>query len=195
MPTGSNNRIFIVVLAAGRASRFGATKQLATLEDTTLVARALDIAAAVSGNSSVLVAGHDWEAVSAACNLDKSFLILNDRFEQGIGASIALAARALRHSADALLYTLADQPRVTPEHLQTLCETWSGVANEIVASAYAGTLGAPVLFGSACFDALSALNGDQGAKSLFGDKRFTVSTVDFEPAAIDIDTPEDLEKL
>jgi CTP:molybdopterin cytidylyltransferase MocA len=40
---------------------------------------------------------------------------------------------------------------------------------------------------------LQALRGDAGGKHLFDDPRFELRTVAFEPAAVDIDTEEDLE--
>lgn len=195
MTTATKSRLSIVVLAAGRSSRFGATKQLATVEGQTLVGRAVAAATAVVANRTVLVAGHDWRAVSSACDLEGGFLLLNDEYERGLGTSIALAARALQHGADALLYMLADQPFVTPEHLHGLHRRWTGAAEQIVASAYDGTLGPPALFGSGCFEALSALDGDEGARLLFADERFDVARIPFAAAAIDIDTPQDLERL
>jgi CTP:molybdopterin cytidylyltransferase MocA len=56
-------------------------------------------------------------------------------------------------------------------------------------------MGPPVLFPRGAFDALGELTGDQGAKSLLQSSRFDVRTIPFEDAAIDIDTPADLDKL
>ena len=109
-----------------------------------------------------------------------------------MGASIACGVRAVREAASAILILLADQPLITKEHIHALIEAWSGAENEIVATSFSNTQGPPVLFGSACFDALCDLKGDTGAKALFEDRRFTLSAIPFEPAAIDIDTPEQL---
>ena len=45
------------------------------------------------------------------------------------------------------------------------------------------------------FDDLVRLDGDRGANRLLEDRRFVVETVPFEPAAVDVDTPADLESL
>ncbi len=37
--------------------------------------------------------------------------------------------------------------------------------------------------------------GDAGARALFRDSRFTLKSIEFEDAAIDIDTPADLTAL
>lgn len=195
MSDTSKKNIFAVILAAGSASRFGATKQLAEANGTPLVRRAVDAATGACGRHTALIIGHEWQSVSEACMPLDGFLIVNDHFTNGIGSSIALATRSLRHAADAIIFLLADQPLVTAKHVRLLKETWSGADNEIVATAFADTLGPPVLFPRACFDALAVLDGDSGARQLFDDERFTVTSVVFEDAALDIDTPEDLRKL
>lgn len=185
-------RVFAAILAAGQSSRFGSTKQTVEIDGVPMVRRALVTAAEVCGDRVVTVIGHDWEAVLAACAARAGFVVVNENYKDGFGTSIAAAARACRQSADALLVQLADQPLVTSQHLQTLVDSWSGSATEIVASAYDETEGPPVLFPRGAFAQLTALDGDAGARALLHDPRFTVKTVPFEPGAVDIDTPLDL---
>lgn len=191
----SDYRIFALVLAAGRGRRFGATKQLVEIDGQTLVARSARLARRVCGDRSVLVAGHDWQAVADAAGDACRFLVVNEIHERGLGTSIAAGVSAVRHAADAILLLLADQPLVTGEHLEALCACWSGDPREIVASNYAGTRGPPVILPRDTFDDLVRLDGDRGANRLFEDRRFAVETVPFEPAAVDVDTPADLESL
>ena len=191
----SDYRIFALVLAAGRGRRFGATKQLVEIDGQTLVARAARLARRVCGDRSVLVAGHDWQAVADAAEDACRFLVVNEIHERGLGTSIAAGVSAVRHAADAILLLLADQPLVTGEHLEALCACWSDNPREIVASNYAGTRGPPVILPRDTFDDLVRLDGDRGANRLFEDRRFVVETVPFEPAAVDVDTPADLESL
>lgn len=190
-----HNNLYALVLAAGRASRYGRTKQCEAFDGVPLVRRAVDAAAAVCDSRVVLVVGHDWRNVSEAGRGPAGFLVRNESHDDGLGTSLGLGVRALRHVAEAVLVVLADQPLVTGEHLARLVDSWSGARDEIVATAYGGTAGAPVLFPSGCFDELVTLEGDGGGKHLLADARFTTRTVTFEPAAVDIDTPEDLERL
>ena len=189
------NGVVAIVLAAGSASRYGSSKQLAELGGITLVRRATEIAHEVCALRNVLVLGHDWNAVYDACRPLSGFLIINDRHEAGMGSSISIAVRSIRHVASAIIIVLADQPLITSAHIAALIEEWSGNDKEIVATAYAGTAGAPTLLPSACFDALIALEGDRGARALFGDERFSVKTVPFPDAEVDVDTVEDLASL
>ncbi len=188
-------KLFAVVLAAGRSSRFGSTKQAAKLEQVSLVRRAIDTAASALEDRVITVIGHDSATVIQAMDTDSGFIIVNEAYDEGLGSSIAAAARACGAHADALLLLLADQALVTDEHLRTLIDAWSGNADEIVATAYNHSLGPPVLMPRATFSDLRALSGDRGARALLSDDRFQLKTVRFEAAAVDIDTPEDLRRL
>jgi molybdenum cofactor cytidylyltransferase len=183
------------VLAAGSASRFGRTKQLETFDGMALVRRAANCVRDVCGDNTVLVTGHDYAAVAAAAGDAARFVLVNEHYGVGIGGSIAMAARSLSHTATGILLMLADQPLITTAHLRAIRDTWSGASDEIVATSFAGTMGPPVLFPRGAFDALAELSGDCGARQLLQDVRFTVRTITFEGAAVDIDTPDDLASL
>ena len=90
---------------------------------------------------------------------------------------------------------LADQPRITADHLLALRDKWSGDEQEIVATAYDGIEGAPALLPSGTFDRLSELDGDRGARAIFDDPDFTVRSIPFADAAVDVDTQDDLRRL
>ncbi len=182
-------------MAAGRSTRFGATKQVAELGDTPLVRRAAAAAQRVCGRNVLTVIGHDMATVLAVLGDDSGFVVVNDDYATGLASSIVRAVNACCSDAGALLVLMADQALVTAEHLQSLLDAWSGSDNEIIATAYAGTAGPPVLFASGTFADLLRLEGDTGARALFDDERFVLKTVLFEPAATDIDTAADLAAL
>jgi CTP:molybdopterin cytidylyltransferase MocA len=187
--------VFAAVLAAGRSQRFGRNKQLALIGGKPLVRHAADLAREACGHRSILVSGHQFAAVARAASDAPQFLLVNERYDDGLGGSIALAAAAVSHVADALLLLLADQPFITAQHLRALIDGWSGADNEIVATAFSGTVGPPVLFPRGAFGALGKLTGDRGAKSVLDDPQFDVTTIPFEDAATDIDTPADLARI
>ncbi|MCP5091501.1 MAG: nucleotidyltransferase family protein, partial [Gammaproteobacteria bacterium] len=157
--------------------------------------KAIETAADVCGDRVMTVIGHDTETVLGAVAAAPGFVVVNEDYEKGLGTSIAVAARTCQKYADAILLLLADQPRITAEHLQSLVDEWTGADDEIVATAFAETLGPPVLFPSDSFSALAALTGDQGARAILRDRRFSIKTVRFDEAAVDIDTPADLASL
>lgn len=187
--------LFAVVLAAGAATRFGSTKQLARLHGDTLAARAIRSAEKICGARSVLVAGHDAAAVLAACAPLSGFFVLNDRYADGLATSVASGVTAVRQVADGVLLLLADQPLVTPEHLQQLAARWAEQPDCAVASRYAGGVGVPAILPKSDFAALCALAGDQGAKGILAAHRDKLRLVDCPEAAFDIDRPADLDAL
>lgn len=189
------SEIFAVVLAAGSASRFGSTKQLADVDGRPMVSLAVETAARACGDHTLLVTGHDSAAVARACAGLPGFVTINDTFDDGLGSSIAHAVNALPAQISAILVVLADQPLVRAEHLQAIVAAWSGNSDEIVASSYAGTQGPPVLFPRGCFADLAALDGDRGGRHLLDDGRFRVTTIACEAAALDVDVPDDLRQI
>ena len=190
-----NDRVYTIILAAGSASRFGGDKQTAVFEGSTLVERACSVAADVSGSNTVLVTGHNWQTVRDACRPMSGSFVINEDYASGMGSSLALAVRGIRHCAAAVLVMLVDQPLVTATHLRALISAWSGEQHEIVASRYGDTTGVPALFGAGCFDSLAELSGDAGARTLLQGSGFDVKSVRFENAAADVDTPDDLSRL
>ena len=186
--------VCLCVLAAGTSSRFGATKLVQPYHGKPLVQNVLLAAKGACEGPVTLVVGHDQDAVIEASNGLFDELIVNRDFQNGIGTSIAAAAKACNEDTDALLIILGDQPLVTETHLRHLIGTWSGNENEIISSSFDGITCPPILFAKKAFPALSRLQGDSGAKSLLASDDFVVSTIDFPPAGFDIDRPEDLRR-
>ena len=187
--------IFAIILAAGESKRFGSTKQLADYDGESLVLRAVRLVEAVCGDRSVLVAGNDWQKVLAACQPQRGFFVRNDKYDSGMASSIACGIGSVAHAAGAILILMADQPLVTAAHLNALVGQWRDAPRDIVVSEYSGVQGPPAVFPAQCFDSLMKLEGDQGARALLRDSEYSVSGIAFDPAAVDIDTPEDLHRL
>lgn len=188
-----DNQINVVVLAAGQSERFGACKLLENFRGEPLVRHAVRAAQDVAPGGVHVVTGYDADAVAAAAAAD--LIVRNHDYAAGMGGSIARGVRAARDGADAIIVMLADQPLVSASHLAALIDRWSGDESEVVATKTPRSLGPPVLFGSAAFDALCCLDGDGGAKPVMLDPRFTLREVACDDAAIDIDTRADLEAL
>jgi len=183
------------VLAAGKSSRFGATKLVQAFRGRPLVQNALIAAQGACEGRVFLVVGHDRNSVVDASASLFDELVVNHDFANGIGTSICASVRACREDADAVLVILADQALVTEAHMRDLIDKWSGAKNEIISTSFDGISCPPILFPSGAFSALSELGGDSGAKFLLANDDFVHISVDFPPARIDIDRPEDLRRI
>ena len=193
--SAADRRLFSVVLAAGRGVRFGSTKQLAPYRGTCLVARAVRLAESVCGDRTVLVAGHEWQSVVAACRPLRGFFANNTAHQAGMGTSIACGVSSVLEAADAVLLLLADQPLITTAHLKRMETAWMESPDAIVATVFSGTMGPPVLFPRGDFGHVASLGGDQGARHVLARAGERVRGVAFEEAAVDIDVTEDLQGL
>ncbi|GGB20089.1 4-diphosphocytidyl-2C-methyl-D-erythritol kinase [Sphingomonas metalli] len=179
----------LVLLAAGRSSRFGDGNKL---EAEFLgrpvgfhVVRALEDIPFRSR----LVVRDGCSLDFASCGYTE---IHNERQDLGMSESVKLGvAHAREMGAQSVLIALADMPRVTAAHIFRLFDA-ADSADAVVASSDGHEPRPPVLFGRARFDQLLSLTGDQGARALIAAGRHVVTS----PAElIDIDTPEDLERI
>ena len=192
-PAGAG--LFALVLAAGLSTRFGSPKQLADVQGQAMVARAMRAAESVFGPRTVLVAGNEWPAVTAAAGRLAGYLVINNEFRRGLGSSIAAGVAAVADCSRGVMLLLADQPLVDASYLRQMADTWQRDPQRIVASEYRGVTGPPVIFPASCFDELRAQDGEHGARQVIRSNAALLTTLDCVEAAVDIDYREDLEKL
>lgn len=182
-----------MLLAAGGSRRMGVPKQLAPIGGQSLVRGAAETALASRCAALFAVIGAHAEAVGAELSGLDARLVRARDWQSGLGASIrtGVTALAAKPGFDAVIVLLADQPRITGAHLDRLIDAFEHGA-ELVATAYAGTLGVPALFARHHFGALRELSGDRGAQAWLEAHAEQVECVRFEDAAFDVDTPADL---
>ena len=188
-------KTYIIVLAAGQSKRYGETKLLEEYDGRPLLQHALAAGQEACPGRVCLVTGHASENIINAASGLADDVVLNREYRSGIGSSIAKSVSHLREEASAVIIMLADQPLVTAAHIGQIIEKWGNDPDAIVATRYSGVDGPPVLFGQSYFAKLCELEGDAGAKHVLRAHANAVRTVAFEPAAIDIDTPDDLRAL
>jgi molybdenum cofactor cytidylyltransferase len=144
----------------------------------------------------VVVTGHEDAAVRAAlAGLAVRFAV-NARPEAGQGTSIATGAAALAAGTSVALVALGDQPRLPADVIPALLRERQRTGKPIVAPVYRGTQGTPVLFAAEVFPELIRLDGDAGARGVVGARPERVARVMIEtPMPLDVDTPDDYERL
>lgn len=185
----------IIVLAAGASTRLGQPKQLVHWQGKTLLTSICETALAIENSGVIVVLGAHNEAIWPTIEHLPVQIVINDKWNEGMGSSIACGMAHLTPDTDAVLLLLCDQPFVSQTLLKNLVDTWQMSAQPIVAAQYGDTLGVPALFDRRCFEELSKLTGQQGAKSLISAKPERVAAVPFPEGVIDLDTQADLEFL
>jgi molybdenum cofactor cytidylyltransferase len=180
----------VIIAAAGASRRLRRPKQLLPFHGTTLLRHAAETALEAAPGPVVVVLGAVVQRCrEALAGLDVR-IVINAAWPEGMGPSIASGMAALIHDdLENVIVMLCDQPAVTAETLTDLAGYQRTTRAEIVASAYAGILGAPALFNSSCFPRLLTLQGPRGARGLFTGSG--VLSVPFPGGALDIDEPAD----
>jgi molybdenum cofactor cytidylyltransferase len=84
---------------------------------------------------------------------------------------------------------------VTPEILDRLVRAHLDGGQPIVAAQYAGTVGVPVFFSSEFFPNLLALKPGQGCKGVILAHSGNAIHLDCPEAEMDVDTPQDYERV
>jgi molybdenum cofactor cytidylyltransferase len=170
----------LVLLAAGRSKRMG---DIGSKLDAPFLGRPLGLHVAVALEDMPF---RERVAVVGRAECDYAAhgftVVRNDDPQLG-------CARA--HGVRAVVVALADMPRVTATHIYQLLDA-ADDEHAIVASSDGRAPKPPAVFGAARFDALMALEGDAGARAMVRAGKHVVTT----PAElIDVDTPEELERL
>ncbi len=188
--------LFVALLAAGSARRFGGGKLDAALGGTPLGRHALDAALALDRADLVIVVGDPAPAFAAAAAASgEARLIVNRRAAEGLGGSVALAARAAADAGCArLLLLLADMPLVAPATLQRLAD--AAVPGRPAAVRHAdGLPGIPACFPADFLQRLEKLEGERGAGPLLRQAAGTILIDTPAGELSDVDTPADLGRI
>ena len=193
-----NSRPAVIVLAAGRGSRFlGTDHKLAqslgnsTVLGTTLqqaIASELPVVvvttAALADVARGSIAARDVVLVPEVGSAGQTAL--------GMGYSIAAGVGA-RPDAAGWLILPGDMPQVQAQTLQRVARELSSHA--VVYAQYKGRRGHPVAFSSELYSELTALNGDEGARRVIARYPAFALNVDDPGVLVDVDTVADLDSV
>jgi molybdenum cofactor cytidylyltransferase len=181
-----------LVLAAGAATRFGAPKQLAELDGAPLLEHALRTMTAAPVGRVVVVLGSAADEIAAAVDLQGADPLVCARWEEGQSASLACGLAELA-DCEAVVVTLGDQPRMSPDAIRRVIDARNGAA--AVRATYGGEPGHPVLLEHDLFEALRDVSGDKGARNLLLSVPVLDVPCDDLGGGEDVDTPAELDAL
>jgi molybdenum cofactor cytidylyltransferase len=185
-----------ILLAAGRGTRFGGDKLLALVRSADLSGEPVGVVAlrhlrAALPNVVAVVRPGD-HALAAELGANGARIVRCENADDGMGASLACGVRASAN-AQGWVVALADMPWIRP---QTIARVAAAIAHgaRLAAPFRDGRRGHPVAFSRECYDALAALGGDEGAKSVVAQRIDELARIDTDDDGVlrDVDTPGDL---
>jgi len=187
-------RVKGIILAGGKSERFGYPKQLVPVEGIPMLERVVEIALASPLESVVVVLGANAESILPTLKDKPVQVVVNKEWPEGIASSVRAGLMAIGPETEAVVFFLADQPFVKPETVATVIRCYYQTRKPIVAPAFKGVRGNPVLFDRSTFLELASLRGDKGGRTIIESHPDWVQTVEVSDPGIriDVDTPQDL---
>ncbi|WP_299711686.1 nucleotidyltransferase family protein [uncultured Tenacibaculum sp.] len=188
-------KIAMLVLAAGKASRMGSVKQLLPYKNSSILGTVLESSIKVFNSEDIyVVLGANAQKIKENLRNYTVNYIINEDFASGLSSSIYSGVTKLSNY-DAILIALGDQPKIDVTYINEMVTLHQENKEFIVASRYDGFNGVPAVFPKTFYPKLLNLTGDKGAKQLLNSELNFIKTVASSGKLLDIDTPEDYQKL
>ena len=126
-----------------------------------MIASVIDAARHIDAYKKIIVTQYD-EVYELASGFD---IVRNDRPDLGISRSMQLGIEAAGE-ADAYMFCVCDQPRLSSSTLQKLIEAYKKGPAGIVSLAWQGKMCNPKIFSSRYRKELMSLSGDTGGRQI-----------------------------
>lgn len=191
-------RIALIILAAGKSTRFPGNKLLAKVDDESMIGRVVRVALESKVDEVVVVTGHDAERIEAEVRRlrdPRLRIIFNPGYEGGQSTSVKAGVRAVMDS-DAVMILPADVAFVEPQDIDAVREKFLETRAPIVVATHRGRHGHPILLSRELFPEILRISEERyGLKEVVNRHRGEVVEAEAGPYTVkDIDTPEDLEE-
>ena len=188
-----------VLLAAGPSTRLGQSKQLVRTDGEALVRKSARLLRDLNLDYVTVVTGCGADLVAAELEDLQLGVVYNRDWEQGMGASINCGARNMPLGVDGVLVMVCDQWRLDGADLRRLVDAWISDISHIYVACWddgdAFVSGPPVIFPRKLIPELKGMQPGRGARQLI-DRHINIAEfVKMENAGLDLDRPEDLERL
>ena len=184
-------KVGVLLLAAGRGTRFGSDKRRARLPDgTPLLERSIANLTATGLPLRVALGPGDDALAEALAARGIDTLHCTDA-PRGMGATLAAAVGQLP-AWDVVLVALGDMPWLRPASITAVAR--AAGPDAICVPCHHGRRGHPVAFGRRFLPELAALDGDRGARDLLLRHAAAVREVPVDDPGIrrDVDRPADI---
>ena len=163
-------KIAMIMLAAGNSRRFGANKLLYEVDGMPMYKHVLGQLIEVKnrlekGPESKITVVTQYRAI-AENGVEQGIQVLyNPHPEMGISSSLKIGLNA-NLDADAVLFTVSDQPWLTSKTIYEMILAFEASGKELACISSQGKLGNPCIFKKKYYKELLALEGDKGGKKV-----------------------------
>ena len=183
-----------IVLAAGSSRRMGSSKQLLPLGPQPVIRHCLDSVITAGLQDIVVVLGVAHDDIEAAIGGLPVRTTVNNDLQSDMAGSVRTGLKAIDRAATGVLVCLSDHPLVSAGAIASLVRTHSEHSDSIVIPVYNGRRGHPTLFPRT---AIEDLFRGTTLRDVITDRAGQVSLldVDDEGVVLDMDTPEDYERI
>src|SRR5579884_2662157 len=127
----------------------GRPKVLLPLRGRTILAWVIDAARSSRCDEVLVVLGEEAARVGEEAARAGARTVLNPRYREGMGTSLAAGVGAVGSWCEAVVVLLGDQPGVAASHIDSLIDGYWRTGRPIVASRYGARRGVPALFARA----------------------------------------------
>ena len=187
-------KLAAIVLAAGKSSRMGTNKLLLEVGGK----RVLDhILSKLSPITTIVVLGHRPEDIRGLAENQGAKTVLNPDYEMGMTTSFQAGLRALPDGVEAVFMVLSDTFGFNSELLARMVVALTENEDALIVSpVHDSKRGHPVLFRREVLDEFTELCDDETMKDVVNRHESRHIYVESDIwATIDLDTPEDLDRI
>jgi molybdenum cofactor cytidylyltransferase len=188
-----------VILAAGASSRMGRDKALLPWRNGTFLSAAI-LALQEVTELVIVVAGRNEANLAPIVNAHAAFMIVNENPDQGQFSSLQLGLQdVMNRGRDAAIITLVDRPAPSVETIQQLEAAFLAAGDQTwaVIPQYADKHGHPIVIGREMISVFLHAPFTSSAREVehAQQQHILYVPVDDPLVALNVDTPEDFEKL
>ena len=187
------DKIWAIVLAAGKSTRMKQQKLLMPFNGKTIVETVISKIIPVLKSNIMIVLGSNCNEIEPIIDQMQVQSCFNKNFEEGMLSSVVCGFNSLPDSAEAAIVFLGDQPQISTDVIQKVAEAWKHSDKGIVIPTFKGKRGHPVLIETNYKSDINLLDSSKGLRQLMIENPDDISEIEVAEDEIlrDIDTPAD----